>query len=225
MVVSATDLSTLSLPDWAVPTVPRREAVAGQAIRIRREWWQRSITSRGLPGAPPSASTLTRADVWEQDGDVFALLWRTLAWGSGSHLRQNTARLNSIERDLPRATDLLTRAADESRRDPARAYAVLRPDRHNLIPGLGPAFFTKFLYFAGGGAPDHPCLILDRVVASALREFGWESLHRAGPWPVGTYERYCGLLARWASEHGCAPDELEVAIFSGRVSQPGSTRM
>ncbi len=213
--MSATELSTLSLPAWAVPTSPRVEAVDGHAIRIRQRWWHDAIISRGLPGAPPSVSTLTRADVWAATDDVFTLLWRTLAWGSGSQLRQNTQRLNSIKDDRPRAEELLLQAADEARRDPARAYAVLRPDKHNLIRALGPSFFTKFLYFAGGGAPDHPCLILDRVVATALRECGWTSLHRAGPWPADTYERYCALLARWAGEQGRAADELERSLFSG----------
>ncbi|WP_181771248.1 8-oxoguanine DNA glycosylase OGG fold protein [Amycolatopsis pittospori] len=212
----ATELSTLSLPDWAVPTSPRRDTVDAHAIRIRHRWWQDAVTARKLPGPAPTAPTLTRADVWKSDGDVFALLWRTLAWGSGSHLRQNSQRLNSIQKDVPRAEDLLTRAAEESRRDPERAYAILRPEKRNLITGLGPSFFTKFLYFAGGGAPDHPCLILDRVVATALREHcGWDSLHRAGPWPADSYGRYCGLLARWAEEHGCAPDELERSLFAG----------
>ncbi|WP_410657222.1 hypothetical protein [Amycolatopsis sp. lyj-112] len=211
--MSATDLSALHLPEWVVSLLPERETVEEQAIRIRQEWWEKAVASRRLPGSPPTATTLTRADVWAPAEHVFTLLWRTLAWGSGSHLRQNSQRLNSIEADVVRAEDLLTRAAEESRRDPERAYALLRP-RHNEIRGLGPSFFTKFLYFAGGGAPEHPCLILDRVVATALREkCGWESLHRAGPWPPETYRRYCDLLARWAREHHCAADELELTLW------------
>lgn len=98
---------------------------------------------------------------------------------------------------------------------PASAFALLRPGNSNAIRYLGPSFFTKFLYFAGGGAPDHPCLILDRVVATRLRDrCGWTSLHREGPWPAETYERYCGLLARWGQETGRAPDEIELKLFN-----------
>jgi hypothetical protein len=211
-----TDLSELSPPDWMVPSRPRRTAVDEHRIAIRQAWWQKAITRRELPGTPPVTSSLTRADVWAPAEDVFTLLWRTLAWGSGRFLRQNSKRLDSIKADVAGAKDLLTEAAEESRRDPARAYALLRPGERNAIRALGPSFFTKFLYFAGGGAPEHPCLILDRVVATALRDrCGWESLHRTGPWPPETYQRYCDLLARWAKDHGCAADELERTLFAG----------
>jgi hypothetical protein len=97
---------------------------------------------------------------------------------------------------------------------------MLRPGGRNEIRSLGPSFFTKFLYFAGGGSPDHPCLILDRVVATALRDHcGWTSLHPTGPWPAETYRRYCGLLARWAQDYHCAPDELERTLFDGEPKQ------
>ncbi len=210
-----TDLTALAAPEWAVPTRPRHETVDDHRINIRNQWWRTSISTLGLPGEPPTGPTLTRAQVWAAD-DVFTLLWRTLAWGSGSQLRQNTRRLRSIAADLPRAERLLTSARDLARDNPADAYRVLRPGRRSEIRALGPSFFTKFLYFAGGGAPSHPSLILDCVVATALRDrCGWTSLHPAGGWPAETYERYCGLLGRWAVEHGRAPDEFEASLFRG----------
>jgi hypothetical protein len=215
-----TDLTTFVLPAWAVPSRPRRAAIDEHAIHVREQWWRDAISARGLPGTPPAGTTLTRADVWALTDEVFTLLWRTLAWGSGRYLRQNARRLDSIAADVPRAENLLARAVEESRRDPAGAYAMLRPGGRNEIRSLGPSFFTKFLYFAGGGAPDHPCLILDRVVATALRDHcGWTSLHPTGPWPAETYRRYCGLLARWAQDYHCAPDELERTLFDGEPKQ------
>ncbi len=131
-------------------------------------------------------------------------------------------RLNSIRADVLRAEKLLTRAKDMAGHDPAGAYAVLRPGRRNEIPALGPSFFTKFLYFAGGGNPDHPCLILDRVVATALHDkCGWTSLPRTWGWSADTYQRYCDLLARWAREHHCVPDEIERTLFGSRGSLSG----
>ncbi|MDQ2589143.1 8-oxoguanine DNA glycosylase OGG fold protein [Saccharothrix yanglingensis] len=191
-------------------------SVGDHAIAIREQWWREAVSARGLPGTPPVGPTLTRAQVWAPAGDVFTLLWRVLAWGSGGHLRQNARRLDSIAADVPRAEGLLTEAADRARHDPAGAYAVLWPDNHSAIRSLGPSFSTKFLYFAGGGAPEHPCLILDRVVATALRDHcGWASLNPAGSWPAHTYQRYCDLLARWAREHHRAPDEIEHILFAG----------
>lgn len=216
--MTMTDLAPLALPEWAVPTTPRRQAVEEHRIRIPASWWREELDQRKLPGERPAGPTLTRAEVWAPAEDVFTLLWRTLAWGSGSHLRQNGRRLDSIAENVEAARAVLTEAAAASREDPARAFELLRPGDRNRFRSFGPSFFTKFLYFAGGGAPDHPCLILDRVVATALRErCGWDSLHRTGPWPAVTYERYCTLLARWARTSGHAADELEVALFHLRL--------
>ncbi|MEU4767972.1 hypothetical protein AB0H12_32455 [Actinosynnema sp. NPDC023794] len=191
-------------------------SVNDHAIHVREQWWRDAIGARGLPGTPPVGPTLTRAEVWAQADDVFTLLWRAPAWGSGSHLRQNARRLDSIAADVPRAEKLLAEAAEKSRHDAAGAYALLWPDNRSAIRALGPSFFTKFLYFAGGGDPEHPCLVLDRVVATALRDHcGWASLDPAGSWPAHTYQRYCDLLARWARERHRAPDEIERTLFAG----------
>ncbi len=210
MGVPVTDVDTLPAPDWLTPA-----PVGEHRIAIRQDWWYRAITSRKLPGTPPTTPSLTRADVWAPGADVFTLLWRTLAWGSGRYLRQNSRRLDSIQADPSGVEEILTEAATWAGREPARAFAAFRPDRRNRIAGLGPSFFTKFLYFAGGGAPGHPSLILDRVVATALHDScGWTSLHRTGPWPPETYGRYCALLGRWARDVDCAPGELEIALFA-----------
>jgi hypothetical protein len=215
--MARTDVTALELPSWAVPRDPRELAVSAQSIEIRTGWWRNEISSRGLPGEPPSSESLTRADVWSQAGDVFTLLWHVLAWGAGRYLRQNVRRLVVIASDVDRCGALLTEAAELSVKDPEAAFAVLRPGRTNVVTHLGPSFFTKFLYFAGGGSPAHPSLILDRRVATSLRdECGWDSMHRVGPWPPDTYRRYCDLLARWAKDHDRVPDELERTLFAGK---------
>ncbi|MEV4312242.1 hypothetical protein [Actinocrispum sp. NPDC049592] len=82
-----TDLATLALPAWAVPTRPRVEAVDGHWIDIRQHWWRERISALGLPGVPPSGPILTRADVWAPTDDVFTLKdkcgWTSLnhTWG------------------------------------------------------------------------------------------------------------------------------------------------
>ncbi|MBN6039965.1 hypothetical protein [Amycolatopsis sp. 195334CR] len=212
-----TNLATLAPPSWAIPVQPRPAAVEQHRIRIRTQWWHDAITTRGLPGKPPDGADLTRAQVWSAaDEDVFTLLWRALAWGSGSYLRDNARRLDGVRADLAHAEKVLGAAAETARHDPGAAYGLLRPGPYNAIRSLGPAFFTKFLYFAGGGAPDHPCLILDRVVATALRDHaGWTSLYCTRPWPAQTYQRYCDLLARWGRQHHRAADEFERALFAG----------
>lgn len=104
-------------------------------------------------------------------------------------------------------------AARTARTDPAAAYTLIYPGGGTLVASLGPAFLTKFLYFAGHGAAGHPCQILDSRVASALAKAGWASLGPHGGWPPATYQRYCDLLARWGGQLQVRPDILERWLF------------
>jgi hypothetical protein len=113
------------------------------------------------------------------------------------------------------AGKLLRRAAELSRTDAAAAYEVLYPRRRSAIKGLGPSFGTKFLYFAGGGDPGHPSLILDSYVAAALHGHGWTSL-RGGGWPAWTCQRYCDLLSRWAAPLSIAGDRSSTGSSAAR---------
>ncbi len=103
--------------------------------------------------------------------------------------------------DPTNAAELLVKAAELSPTQPRRAYDLLYPRHRGAIPQLGPAFFTEYLYFAGGGDPNHPCTIFDINVARALHETcGWTSLPIAGGWHADTYERYCTLLGTWVDQ-------------------------
>jgi hypothetical protein len=109
----------------------------------------------------------------------------------------------------------------------ADAYSCLIRRGGGAIPGLGPAFFTKLLYFAGAGDPSHPCLILDARVAASLYSAGWTTLPRrrrggwdySANWHTTIYVEYCELLKRWAMEENdsgvgtVAADEIEVTLF------------
>ncbi|MFK0173516.1 hypothetical protein ACIQU5_32515 [Streptomyces sp. NPDC090306] len=120
------------------------------------------------------------------------------------------------------------------------AYAALQ----GQVPGLGPAFFTKFLYFTGMALPGVPGmrpLILDRVLARRLRwmaaAVGRESKYdpdgsiAAWVWSDGNWtpHRYGVYLAfmhaaanqlsameGWPSDS--APDLLECALFNADYS-------
>jgi hypothetical protein len=78
---------------------------------------------------------------------------------------------------------------------------------------LGPAFFTKFLYFAVPGA-----LILDNRVARAVRERS-ELQHlvtadgRSVPWTPYRYVVYLHWMRQTAHVLGVRPDELELTLF------------
>jgi hypothetical protein len=204
------------LPDWAVPSDPRATKVANQKIDICDQWWSTEIYRLGLDGTPPASPSLTRAEVWSPDDDVFSLLWRALAWGAGPRLRNNRRRLHSIAQDQEGARKLLTAAADESHHDPERAYRLLMPNGRPAIRYLGPAFLTKFLYFAGGGDPVHRCLILDERVARSVRGHCGATWFPIRGWYPETYAWYCDQLAEEATVRGRAADEIELLLFEGR---------
>ncbi|WP_424307558.1 hypothetical protein [Gordonia sp. (in: high G+C Gram-positive bacteria)] len=132
--------------------------------------------------------------------------------------RNGRAKEPRCDRPIPRSSPHLS---FEARRDPLAAYSLLRPGRRNAIRYLGPAFFTKFLYFAGGGDPHHRSLILDSRVASTLRTHGWDSLRAGGNRPAATYSRYTELIARWSSELGCRGDVIEMWLFDSRIAGAG----
>lgn len=75
--------------------------------------------------------------------------------------------------------------------------------------------FTKYLYFAGGGVANHPCLILNRSVLDALH--GHTHLADLRPRPVyevDTYLLALEVMTTWAADLSSpdryvAPDEVE----------------
>lgn len=135
--------------------------------------------------------------------------------------------------------DRLAEAAEVLRSNGAVAsYGVLR----GAVKGLGPAFFTKLLYFLGpavGSVPPTAPLILDMRVARVLRAYaagigeqmGEQSAAKVAAWIWSdggwTPHRY-DVYLRWmtaASEQVASagigwppacPDLLELAFFEGR---------
>ena len=232
-----TDIRTLPVPsDLRLPD--RQAEVVEQKVYVSASWWQDHLDSRGLPGGPlqvqhdARGTFLTRADVWAHATDVqrdeagaLRLLWHALAWGVGrSNTRNEGRRFDAVAADPGRAAALLQQAAARSRMQPEDAYAVLHPGGPGAIKQLGPAFGSKYLYFAGGGAPDHPSLILDARVATSLHQAGWASLPTIGGWHASAYGRYTELMARWSKQLSTAQqsvtgDMLEFALFN-KSSRP-----
>lgn len=209
-------------------------------------WWDGELAAADLPGGPlrvrqgrDGSVGLARGDVFElarplvsdsgaSDEQLLALLWNSIAWGTRAK-RAGRKRIRGVAGNVQGAIDALRTAIAQAPSDPAAAYDTLYPrvqgvrgqrkTRRPAIPELGPAFFTKVLYFAGGGALDHPCVILDSQVAAALRKYCRWSTLGDNYWSPETYQRYVDLLGRWAEEasgHLGRPvsrDEFERFLF------------
>lgn len=237
------------MPEYVKGKLGRRDAYVldhGFGARsVGPDWWSHHLRAQQLSQKVrlfPSlfGQRLTRANLFDlgrtatrpdsTDDQVLALLWHVLAWGTGPGQRGNIRRIESFAHSSGRVrnTELLRQAAQLARSgEPAAAYRTLIRRGGGQIPGLGPAFFTKYLYFASESTEGVRALILDARVAGALARAGWSSLPRqAGGgysynWYTATYGSYCDLLHAWAAVESekrdteIYPDEIERALFEG----------
>ena len=213
------------------------------------KWFQDELNNAGLGqfqvsinpnGAEGSHDRLTRGDLFalasraESEDDVLNFLWHVLIWGHGKAKKNGRRRIAAFKSDSDRRKnlDLLTRALALVRQgDVKNAYKTLIRRGGAQIPYLGPAFFTKFLYFNSNIETGQIFPILDsRVAESIYRSTGWD-MHPAAPrdepvefsgnWYIPTYEEYCDLLTEWGTAVSddigryVARDELERALFEG----------
>lgn len=174
-------------------------------------WW-------GGKGIPLNADELSRADLFglaektrvAEKPDWVTFLWHVLAWGVAGELRNVPTIVGFAEGQHGREqlNDLLGNAADLSfNGDVAGAYRAI----YKQVPRLGPAFFTKFLYFVGSPASEQPrCLILDSRVASALFTLTGKSYYDEKP---TVYADFCVLAHHAAQRNDCPSDEVEFRLY------------
>lgn len=208
-------------------------------------WWagQEGLVPCGTMPSKQRAS-LTRGDLFDlgrvaasskaTDDDILTLLWHVLEWGTGKNERGNRRRVAAFidEDDRQHNVQLLrTATAAACKGDPRSAYGTLIKRGGGKIAGLGPAYFTKFLYFVSDGLEQGiRCLILDARVARSLHRVGWPMPNsRSGfsyNWYTDTYVRYCELLDSWAQEQTRSlgrkvfPGEIEKILFDGSERSP-----
>ncbi len=222
------------LPDDVYGRLPSRAEVLSHEVSADAARWQRELAVRGLT-APigklhgSGVVQLSRGDVFSiadqepSSESAIQLLWYSLAWGLGTRAPRLHARLDGIAENEGEAASRLAEAWELVRNDadPEKAYSVLATDKGRArIKWLGPAFSTKFLYFAQGSAAAPSYVILDGVVATHLRPTAWPSAPTTAWWP-STYGSYCLLMKNWAekaelrSGNETSPDQIEFAVFKG----------
>lgn len=141
------------------------------------------------------------------------------AWGG---MRVRNGRAMWAAKDDATAQDDLTRTLrclpTLNRREAYARFCALRQSR--VLPGVGPAYFTKLIHFMG----PRDGYILDQWTARSINLLFGPIIHLspvAGGWRVadrnsaGHYERYCRCVERLAVMLMTAdPSEVEHALFA-----------
>jgi len=192
----------------------------------RERWLAWTEHLDGVPAVveslPGSVDRATTARVVEDllPSNVAGAFTAAMIWGHGSsgYGPFRTARVLSGAKQ-PRGVGLsdavverLAQSVTIARRDGAvEGYRFLN-NTDGKIAGLGPAFFTKWLYFvtARGDASSRVAApVLDVLVLTWLGARGVRL--RAGY--TDEYARYVDTLRDWGEPHGLAPAEVEERIF------------
>jgi hypothetical protein len=222
------------LPDDIFAKLPGSSAILNHEVSVESDRWRRELTARDLPPAQgklggAGRTSVTRQEVFDLGDqtptveDAFQLFYYSLAWGLGTRAPRLHQRLDGLAADQKKAGQRLVTAWTlvQDGAPPREAYRTLTTDKGaGRIPWFGPAFSTKFLYFAQGSAVHPKHVILDQVVSKNLRSDVWPEAPTAGWWPE-TYDRYCGLLGRWADQaserlngtRSVRADEIELSLF------------
>ncbi|MGV9871513.1 8-oxoguanine DNA glycosylase OGG fold protein [Streptomyces cellulosae] len=209
--------------------VPERDAVLGQAIPFDRDRWLAHLPDANWwpPELDecPTAAGRRRVDrsvvfgIADRSDSVEGrrhLLTAALVWGTGTKARSVARRSRVFSDSSHRDIDARLEAALGILRQEGAVAAYYAFNNEHRISFLGPAFFTKVLYFAGSekrtGALQP--LILDRFVALALRASGTDGKWHTSGWRTPCYERYLSLVHEHARREGVLPDQIEAALFT-----------
>ncbi len=209
--------------------VPDRDDVLGQAIPFDRarwlpllpsaDWWPPELDDCPMVAGRRRVDRRTVFGVARRSDTVEGrrhLLTAALVWGTGTKSRSVTRRARIFAAASGGDIDARLEAGLGTLREegPVAAYYAFNNDQH--IKHLGPAFFTKVLYFAGpeqGEGAWRP-LILDRFVALALRAADAGETWPTSGWTTPWYRRYLLLTHEHAQKAGIAPDQVEAALFA-----------
>lgn len=183
-----------------------------QGIRFDPARWKRLLPDRAWwPAELDGTNVVTRETVFAicRGNDITRGLVAACVWGAGTDVESVVRRGKVFTHNQPGVLGFRLAVALEVLHEsgPVAAYAAFRGPQQ--LAYLGPAFFTKFLYFAGyETTPEPRPLILDRFVASGLRA-GWPT----AAWTSAQYGEYLRHAHAWAHETGTAPDAVEMALF------------
>ncbi|MEU3449167.1 hypothetical protein AB0H29_18405 [Streptomyces thermolilacinus] len=209
--------------------IPHRDDVLGRTIPFDRArwlpvlpglgWWPPELDDCPIVAGRPRVDRTTVFTVSRRSDTTEGrrhLLTAALVWGTGTKTRSVTRRGRVFASSPARDIDAHLDAALGLLRTEGATAAYYALNNDHRITYLGPAFFTKVLYFAGYeecAGPLRP-LILDSLVARALQAADPGGKWRRSGWTTPHYTRYLTLAHEQARRAGVLPDQVEAALFA-----------
>lgn len=205
---------------WRQSGCPRQQGI----VWPRRRWIAAFPQHRHYLEALPDL--LAREDVrgtsrCAAEGGVATeqAILAVMAWGYGNvgYGPWRTGRILQI--NAVATSRLAEVAATLASEGAVVAYQLLA--NSDRLKGLGPAFGTKYLFFCPQLSSDRPALILDRLVASWIRDYSDLDVNEV-LWSTRTYQRYLEQMWAWAEVLDVSPDVLEERIFVDEARELGN---
>jgi hypothetical protein len=204
------------------PPEKLRSATEQLAVTVNPTVWSKYRAISEVP-LPPSIHRSDLAELaaqtrWDDDAEVRKLFVMTMAWGSGTTNgrgpRYTEAGLSSVEKPALVALRDARRLLQSA--DIAGAY-----DCAERVEGVGPPFFTKWLWVVGTTVRTSLApLILDSRVWKGLGQLEWDSRRAAVSSKWGDrYSAYLKASAEWASQTAdqlpevTTPEDIEYSLF------------
>ncbi|WP_398865852.1 8-oxoguanine DNA glycosylase OGG fold protein [Streptomyces stephensoniae] len=216
--------------------LPDRDTVLGQAIPFDRArwipllpdptWWPTALDECPHEGRWPRVDRRAVFGIARQADTTEGrrhLLVAALVWGTGTRAQSVNRRARIFGHSTPEDIDAQLGEALDVLRAQGAADAYRAFNNEQRLPYLGPAFFTKVLYFAGhdrATVPYRP-VILDSVVVRALKangavDPGWPE----NGWTTDQYRLYADGVHEYAQARGVLPDQVEAALFFRGKQRP-----
>ncbi len=149
------------------------------------------------------------ANETETPSAIRILFLATMLWGYGT-VGYGPWRMAHITSNIEQLDEVLFNSLRAIKRGSVRTAFTVFQDAH--IPFLGPAYFTKYLYFAGLGCGiDHYPLILDTRILQSLSALIGKRTFAEGT--VEDYKNYVMTLHEWAEMLDCRADSIEYLLF------------
>lgn len=197
--------------------LPNGPAWLGKSYRK----WALSVTGKQQPNLPDERHTRERLHCLIRGGALSEseIYLAVMAWGGQ---KPNNGRLSwtGIDRLTPILREI--RLGNICRLEGYRQFSSVTTGSDKAVKGLGPAFYTKLLYFV---PPRSPGYIMDQWTAKSMQllvEGGGSSPpiklttgYVATSNNVDVYERFCHFIEELAARYGIHAGNAEELIFSG----------